>query len=76
MMSDEAVDAAIAQERIDAEWAARQPQLSQGTDWSKYSPEARRAMGYYTQEEREYAARLNDIRSSTVFGNVMPNFGR
>ena len=76
MMSDAAVDAAIAWERMEAEWRARQPQLRQGTDWSEYSPEARRAMGYYTPEEREYAARLNDIRSSTVFGNVMPNFGR
>lgn len=76
MMSDDDVDAAIAQERRIAEWIARLPQLGPGTDWSKYSPEARHAMGYYTKEEREYAARLNNIRSSTVFRNVMPNFGR
>ena len=77
MMSDAAVDAAMAWERIEAEHrASTQHQLRQGTDWRKYSPEARRAMGYYTPEEREYAARLNDMRSSTVFGNVMPNFGR
>lgn len=76
MMSDDAVDAAIAQERMEAERRARQPQIGPATDWSQYSPEARHAMGYYTPEEREYAARLNDIRSSTVFGNVMPNFGR
>ncbi len=76
MMSDDAVDAAIAQEFMEAEWRAGQPQIGPATDWSQYSPEARHAMGYYTPEEREYAARLNDIRSSTVFGNVMPNFGR
>lgn len=75
-MSDEAVDAAIAQEQRDAQFRANQPQLRQGTDWSKYTPEARRAMGHYTQEEREQAARMNDMRSSTFFGNVMPNFGR
>ena len=71
-MTDEQVDAAIAQEQRDAQ----QPQLRQGTDWSRYTPEARRAMGHYTQEEREQAARMNDMRSSTFFNNVMPNFGR
>lgn len=75
-MTDEQVDAAIAQEQRDAQFRANQPQLRQGTDWSKYTPEARHAMGYYTQEEREQAARMNDMRSSTFFGNVMPNFGR
>lgn len=75
-MSDEQVDAAIAQEQRDAQLRARQPQLRQGTDWSRYTPEARHAMGHYTQEEREQAARMNDTRSSTFFGNVMPNFGR
>lgn len=43
---------------------------------SQYTPEARHAMGYYTPEEREQAARMNDIRTSTFFSNVMPNFGR
>ena len=53
MMSDADVDAAMAWERMKAEWRAREPQLRQGTDWRKYSPEARHAMGVYTQEERE-----------------------
>lgn len=47
-MTDEQVDAAIAQEQRDAQFRANQPQLRQGTDWSKYTPKARHAMGYYT----------------------------
>ena len=75
LMTDQMVDAAIAQEQREAQWSANQPQFTQGRDWSSYSPEARHAMGYYTPEEREYAAQLNDMRSNTIFGNVMPNFG-
>lgn len=76
MMSDEAVDAAIAQERRDAEFRASQPQIGPANPVWSYPPETRRALGYYTQEEREQAARMNDMRSSTFFGSVMPNFGR
>ena len=75
-MTDEEVDAALAQEQRNAQLRASQPQLMQGIDLSKYTPEARHAMGYYTPEEREQAARMNDIRTSTVLRNVMPNFGR
>ncbi len=75
LMTDQMVDAAIAQEQREAQWSANQPQFTQGRNWSSYSPEARHAMGYYTPEEREYAAQLNDMRSNTIFGNVMPNFG-
>lgn len=75
-MSDEAVDAAIAQEQREAEFRARQPQIGPANPVWNYPAEVRRALGYYTNEEREYAARLNDMRSNTIFGYVMPNFGR
>lgn len=75
-MSDEQVDAAIAQEQRDAQFRARQPQIGPANPVWDYPAETRRALGYYTNEEREQAARLNDMRSSTFFGNVMPNFGR
>lgn len=35
----------------------------------------RRALGYYTVAERDLAARLNQARSASLFGGVMPNFG-
>lgn len=76
LMSDAAIDAAIEQERRDAEFRANQPQIGPANPVWSYPAETRRALGYYTREEREQAARLNDMRSSTVFGNVMPNFGR
>lgn len=76
LMSDAAVDAAIEQERRDAEFRANQPQIGPANPVWSYPAETRRALGYYTNEEREQAARLNDMRSSTFFGNVMPNFGR
>lgn len=76
LMSDAAIDAAIAQERRDAEFRASQPQIGPANPVWSYPAETRRALGYYTNEEREQAARLNDMRSSTFLGNVMPNFGR
>lgn len=76
LMSDAAVDAALAQEARDAAFRASQPQIGPANPVWSYPAETRRALGYYTQEEREQAARLNDMRSSTFFGNVMPNFGR
>lgn len=76
LMSDQMVDAAIAREQQEAKRRARQPQIGPANPVWSYPAETRRALGYYTQEEREQAARLNDMRSSTVFGNVMPNFGR
>lgn len=75
-MSDAAVDAAMEQERREAQWRANQPQIGPANPVWDYPAETRRALGYYTQEEREQAARLNDMRSNTIFGNVMPNFGR
>lgn len=75
-MSDDAVDAMMEQERKEAEYMAHQPQIrSSDLAWS-LAPETRRALGYYTQSEREQAARMNDVRSNTFFGSVMPNFGR
>lgn len=76
LMSDAAVDAALAQEARDAAFRASQPQIGPANPVWSYPAETRRALGYYTQEEREQAARLNDVRSNTFFGNVMPNFGR
>lgn len=76
LMSDAAIDAAIEQERRDAVIRAKQPQIGPANPVWSYPAETRRALGYYTQEEREQAARLNDMRSSTFLGNVMPNFGR
>ena len=52
------------------------PQLVQRSEVWDLPSEARRARGYYTNAEREMAASMNDIRSNTVFGNIMPNFGR
>lgn len=51
-------------------------QLYQTSPVWNYPDEVRRYLGYYTDEEREQAARLNDARSTTVFGGLMPNFGR
>lgn len=76
LMSDSAIDAAIEQERRDAESRARQPQIGPSNPIQGYPAKTRRALGYYTNEEREQAARLNDMRSNTFFSNVMPNFGR
>lgn len=76
LMSDAAIDAAIEKERRDAEFMARQPQIGPANPVWSYPAETRRALGYYTNEEREQAAKLNDMRSSTFLGNVMPNFGR
>lgn len=40
-----------------------------------FSDNTRRALGYYTVAERDLAARLNQARSASLFGGVMPNFG-
>lgn len=52
-MSDAAIDAAIEQERRDAEFRANQPQIGPANPVWSYPAETRRALGYYTQEERE-----------------------
>lgn len=51
------------------------PVISSANPVWGYSPEVRRELGYYTQDEREQAAKMNEMRSSTFLGNVMPNFG-
>lgn len=76
LLSDQAVDAAIEEEQRQAAYRANQPQMGPSNPAWSYPAETRRALGYYTQEEREQAARMNDMRSSTFLGNVMPNFGR
>lgn len=63
-------------QREEATVRARQPQIGPANPVWSLPAETRRAIGYYTNEEREQAARINDMRSNTVFGNVMPNFGR
>ena len=45
-----------------------------GNPWT-FSDNIRRALGYYTVAERDLAARLNQARSASLFGGVMPNFG-
>ena len=76
LMSDAAVDAAIAEEQRNLQANAGRPQfVTTDPVWS-FPDETRRALGYYTNEEREQAARLNDFRSNTFLGSVMPNFGR
>lgn len=52
------------------------PQLYATDEVWNYSPEYRRVLGYYTNEERDKAARLNNARSNSFFSTVMPNFGR
>lgn len=76
IMSDQAVDAALAQEEREAMLRAEQPQINVTSPVWNYSDVVRRALGYYTNYEREQAAQLNDIRSNTFLGSVMPNFGR
>lgn len=76
LMSDAAVDAAIAEEQRNLQANAGRPQfVTTDPVWS-FPDETRRTLGYYTNEEREQAARLNDFRSNTFLGSVMPNFGR
>lgn len=76
LMSDAAVDAAIAEEQRNLQANAGRPQfVTTDPVWS-FPDETRRALGYYTNEEREQAAHLNDFRSNTFLGSVMPNFGR
>ena len=76
LMSDAAVDAAIAEEQRNLQANAGRPQfVTTDPVWS-LPDETRRTLGYYTNEERELAARLNDFRSNTFLGSVMPNFGR
>lgn len=76
IMSDQAIDAAIAQEERNAALRADQSQIGTTSPVWNYPAETRRALGYYTNNEREQAAQLNDIRSNTFLGSVMPNFGR
>lgn len=76
IMSDQAIDAAIAQEERNAALKADQSQIGTTSPVWNYPAETRRALGYYTNNEREQAAQLNDIRSNTFLGSVMPNFGR
>ena len=76
LMSDAAVDAAIAEEQRNLQANAGRPQfVTTDPVWS-FPDETRRTLGYYTNEEREQAARLNDFRSNTFLGSIMPNFGR
>lgn len=73
LLPDAIIDREIEKEKD----MANQPQIySTNPVWTNYTPEARRQLGYFTNEEREQAARLNDVRSNTIFGSVMPNFGR
>lgn len=73
LLPDAIIDREIEKEKD----MANQPQIySTNPVWTNYTPEARRQLGYFTNEEREQAARLNDVRSNTIFGNIMPNFGR
>ncbi len=52
------------------------PQIGPANPLWNYPDETRRALGYYTQEEREQAARMNDMRSASLLNTIMPNFGR
>ena len=73
LLPDAIIDREIEKEKD----MANQPQIySTNPVWFNYTPEARRDLGYFTNEERDQAARLNDVRSNTILGSVMPNFGR
>ena len=73
LLPDAIIDREIEKEKD----MANQPQIyATNPVWTNYTPEARRDLGYFTNEEREQAVRLNDVRSNTILGSVMPNFGR
>lgn len=73
---DEQIDQAMQNDLAVQQSTTAQGQIENPNPVWGFSPEARRALGYYTTAEREQAARMNDMRSSTFFSGVMPNFGR
>lgn len=70
--TDEEIDKIILQRQHIAETT---PVITQTDPAQNLSPEIRQSLGYYTNDEREQAARMNDMRSAFPV-NISPNFGR